>query len=349
MIQGDYRAFLERSRNRRVPLKVSVELTGRCNFRCQHCYQTGFTGQGDVPSSRLLELLEELAGLGTLFLALTGGEPLLRHDWYLIARKARDLGFEVHLLTNGSLIDEETVERLRDLSLIVDMSFHAADPVAFDTVTRSTGSFQIVREAVCRLASAGVTVNLKCPVTRLNAHRLEDVAVFGRQLGVNTVFFAELYPRRDGDPFPQSLQVSGVDLLHFFSSPHFKGSRPTPEISLRSGDQNVCGAGTYVASVTARGDVYGCEMLPVSAGNIMQQSFREIWEGSEVFQHYRALLWKHLEACADCPRSAYCNRCMGQVFLTNQSLTGPSRVACQRAALLEMVDACVTKTGSAGG
>jgi MoaA/NifB/PqqE/SkfB family radical SAM enzyme len=73
-----------------VPLDVSLELTHRCNFRCQHCYIPDFSLPNLLTTERILSLLEELKAAGTLFLTLTGGEMFLRQDWFTIAQRARE-------------------------------------------------------------------------------------------------------------------------------------------------------------------------------------------------------------------------------------------------------------------
>ena len=76
---------------RTIPLEVALELTHHCNFRCQHCYIPDFSAPDLLSTERILELLEELASMGTLYLTLTGGEMLLRRDWYEIASRARKM------------------------------------------------------------------------------------------------------------------------------------------------------------------------------------------------------------------------------------------------------------------
>lgn len=74
---GLKRIVLE-AQKRHIPLDVCLELTHRCNFRCQHCYIPDFTTPNLLTTQRILQLLEELREAGTLFLTLTGGEMFLR-------------------------------------------------------------------------------------------------------------------------------------------------------------------------------------------------------------------------------------------------------------------------------
>ena len=103
---------------------------------------SGRRADDGLSTDRLLELFEELAGFGTLFLTFTGGEVLLRRDWLLLARRARRLGFSLRLFSNGSLIDEEVVRALQDLSIGVEVSLYSTRARVFERITGCPGSLQ---------------------------------------------------------------------------------------------------------------------------------------------------------------------------------------------------------------
>jgi heme b synthase len=74
-----------------------------------------------------------------------------------------------------------------------------------------------------------------------------------------------------------------------------------------------CLAGTAVCFVSQRGEVYPCGYLPVSAGNVRQQPFREIWGGAEVFQNLRDP--EGLEGkCGVCRFHAICAGCRARAY-----------------------------------
>ena len=73
-------------RNRYVA-KVLWSITGRCNFRCRHCYMDAPDAMlGELSTAEALDLIDQMADCGVLQVALTGGEPLVRQDfWQLVA------------------------------------------------------------------------------------------------------------------------------------------------------------------------------------------------------------------------------------------------------------------------
>ncbi|MGH7837702.1 MAG: radical SAM protein, partial [Candidatus Binataceae bacterium] len=88
-----------------VPLAAHLDLTYRCNERCIHCY-LDHDDHGELSFAEIDRLLGEMAAAGVLRLTLSGGEPLLRTDFFAIVRRARELAFSVKLKSNGILIKE---------------------------------------------------------------------------------------------------------------------------------------------------------------------------------------------------------------------------------------------------
>ena len=82
-----------------------------CNLRCPYCYNTGLVlgkDDGTQPLNTVQELFDHLEKRQGILKGLTisGGEPLLNPYTPLIIRKARELGYQIKLDTNGTLPDE---------------------------------------------------------------------------------------------------------------------------------------------------------------------------------------------------------------------------------------------------
>src|SRR5512138_130470 len=71
---------------------VFWNLTARCNLLCVHCYLgagPGCTGDGELSTERALGLLDEFAAVNAPAVLFSGGEPLLRADFWTLAERAR--------------------------------------------------------------------------------------------------------------------------------------------------------------------------------------------------------------------------------------------------------------------
>jgi len=318
-----------------IPLTVSIELTQRCNFRCVHCYLGDLGAQGAVGSDRLASLLEELAGMGTLFLVFTGGEPLLRPDTLALASLARRLGFSLALLTNGSLVDERTADALAQLVVQVSISLYGPTAEVFEGVTRVPGSFEKVCRAVELLRARGVDVLLKVPILTVNRLVLSETLALAASLGAEAQAFHVVTPRSDGGREPLGLRVCEGDLESYYRDSGMVCRASDARRRGVAADEPLCAAASRLAHVTAAGDVQACVDIPVSDANISERSFREIWEGSQRLARVRAIRPRDLPMCGNCEKLAYCGRCHGLALVEDGDLLGRSSWACEHAATLE--------------
>src|SRR3954470_16560605 len=98
-----------------IPLGVQLDLTYRCNERCVHCY-LDHDDHGEMTTAEIKDLLVQFAAAGVFFLTLSGGEILMRRDFFEILAHARSLLFSVKLKTNAVMIHEREADRIAELS-----------------------------------------------------------------------------------------------------------------------------------------------------------------------------------------------------------------------------------------
>lgn len=99
-----------------LPISGTFELTSRCNFDCKMCYIHGKNcaelQKEELSAAEWIELGKKARDAGTVFLLITGGEPLIRSDFREIYTELKKLGLVISLNTNASLLQEETAELL---------------------------------------------------------------------------------------------------------------------------------------------------------------------------------------------------------------------------------------------
>lgn len=109
-------------------LSALLELTYRCNLDCFFCYNDlGLRGR-PLSREQWLSLLDDLAALGALHVALSGGEPLAHPDFFGIGAHARARGFVVRVKSNGHGLSGPIARRLREQvdPFVVEVSLHGA-------------------------------------------------------------------------------------------------------------------------------------------------------------------------------------------------------------------------------
>lgn len=328
---------------RAIPLDVSIELTHHCNFRCKHCYIPDFLAPDLMTTERMLRLLQELVDMGTMYLTLTGGELFLRKDWLEIATRARELGFALRLFSNGALIDDAVVDAIVPLHAAVEISLYAMDEAIFDELTQRPGSFRKTLRGIELLRERNVPVMLKTPMTPSNADEVRAVGEYAERIGAEFRPAATIVAKKDGDTSTLDQRISLERLrrhLHeSFAGPttgchvpqHLQAMSPADPRH----DGPLCAAASRYCNVTSSGDVMACNILPGSGGNLMEKSFREIWDNSPWLNEVRSIRRKDLHTCSDCDRLSYCGRCHAMALVEDGDLYGPSTFAQRQAEMLE--------------
>ena len=158
-----------------------LELTERCNLSCPHCLVRVRSPGPDLPIDFFNRLLSEAVDLGCGRIAFTGGEILLRRDFADIYMSANELGLQISVNTNGTLLSEYVAELWSDRPpRAVKISFYGWNELSYDTFVRRPGACESMRLGLDRLVQRGVPFNALVPAhpTLLeNARHIQEFAI----------------------------------------------------------------------------------------------------------------------------------------------------------------------------
>src|SRR5947208_11216056 len=125
-----------------VPLSVHLDVTYRCNERCVHCY-LDHDDHGEMTLAEIRDVLDQMAEAGVFFLTISGGEVLMRMDFFDILAHARARMFSVKVKTNAFMIREAEAERLARAGLAsVQVSIYSHRPEVHDAITKLPWSLE---------------------------------------------------------------------------------------------------------------------------------------------------------------------------------------------------------------
>src|SRR3954454_19280981 len=123
-----------------IPFSAHLDITYRCNERCIHCY-LDHDDHGELTTAEIKDLLDQAAAAGTFFLTLSGGEVLMRRDFFEILEHARLHMFNVRIKTNGVMIRAKEAQRMRTLGVEhVQISVYSHRAEVHDSITKLPGS-----------------------------------------------------------------------------------------------------------------------------------------------------------------------------------------------------------------
>jgi 12,18-didecarboxysiroheme deacetylase len=168
--------------------------TRRCNLRCVHCYSHSADRQypGEMTTEQGVALLEDLAAFGAPVVLFSGGEPLLRPDLFELASRATKLGMRAVISTNGTLIDQKTAERLREVGLsYVGVSLDGMRETN-DKFRGREGAYDHALEGIRNCRQAGIKVGLRFTINNRNVADVSDIFTLLRDEDIPRVCFYHL-------------------------------------------------------------------------------------------------------------------------------------------------------------
>jgi AdoMet-dependent heme synthase len=317
-----------------VPLAVQLDITYRCNERCVHCY-LDHHDHGEMATSEILRLIDEMAEAGVLTLTLSGGEIFLRKDFFEIVEHARRLTFCVKLKTNALLIGEREAARLRDLAVQeIQVSIYSHRPEVHDAITLVPGSLKRSLSAIRFLKAQDLKVVMANVLMRQNMSDYAAVKNLAEEIGVEFTLDPTITPMMDGDRSILSLGADADTLRDVFRDSAVVGDvdefcaipSDTGEANL---DSRPCSAGHTTCYVSPYGDVFPCVQFPLPTGNVRRERFVDIWRHSSEMNEVRSIRLKDLPTCSSCSHAGACTRCPGLAYMEG-NMRGPSSQDCQK-------------------
>lgn len=176
------------------PSEIIWNITDRCNLLCEHCY----VGADERAATRQLThdeamaLVRQMGDIGLPLLFITGGEPMLRPDFWEILGAAREAGIRTTISTNATLIDDGAARRLKEhgvdfaaISVYGPEDFH-------DAMVKVPGTYQRILGAIERLRAHEVGVCIKTTVNRATWPHIYDIIRTAKALGARLVYPCDL-------------------------------------------------------------------------------------------------------------------------------------------------------------
>ncbi len=321
---------------------IQWHLTERCNLTCSHCYQTG--GRTDELSfAEIREVAAEVSDMLDAWSAIydmefspsftiTGGEPFLRHDLFDILGHLGSRGFELYLLTNGTLVDMEKASGLSAAG-VKGVQVSIEGPEEIHDVIRGKGSFSSSMRGISHLLDAGLTVTLNATLSGINADHFPEMVSLASSLGVQRIGFSRLVPSGRGAGLMEKMieteKVRAVYEKIFSMKPDnleiVTGDPVASQMSDSADSEDRgsvprggCAAGLSGLTFLPDGTITPCRRLFVPIGNVRNDSLREVWAASDVLNALRDRSRYHGK-CGSCRRWAVCRGCRAIAYARSLS------------------------------
>jgi heme b synthase len=324
---------------------IAWELTRECNLACVHCRASSECGPypGELTTDECLRVMDEIATESKPIIILTGGEPLLRPDIFDLARHGSDKGFRMVMATNGTLITEETIKKMKASGIQrISISLDGPDEETHDAFRKVNGAFQGSLRGIEMAKKGRLEFQINTTITQANLHLIAEILHLAVVLGAKAHHLFFLVPTGRGKEL-QDQEISASDYektLHWFDeqrdqvplqlkatcAPHYyrilrqrarkERKKITPRESGLDAMTRGCLGGISFCFISHVGQVQPCGYLEVTCGNVREKPFQEIWATSEIFKNLRNTDG-YKGKCGRCEFRKVCGGCRARAYETS--------------------------------
>jgi len=306
-----------------APYKVDVALTYGCNNQCPHCYnEASRLAMPSLPKSHWFRVFDKIVELGIPHVILTGGEATLHPDFLKIIEYADHLGLVVGLNSNGRYLSHAPfMEKVAEAGLNhVQITLGSCYKNVHDQMM-GADSFDQTVQGIRTAISSGVHVITNTTLMRSNLGHIEQIIEFLYSLGIRTFAMNGMIYAGGGFDHPNAILekelpaiIAKVRTLSDEYGMRFLWYTPTEycrmsPIELDVGSKK-CNAGEYSICIEPNGDVLPCQSYYVSAGNILNDPWDQIWN-NDLFISFRdreqfPKVYELPQKCWNCPDLLVC-------------------------------------------
>ena len=334
-----------------IPIAGNFELTARCNFNCPMCYvhlsneQVAERG-GELTARQWLDIAKAAKDKGLIFALLTGGEPLVRKDFFEIYDGMREMGILISINSNGSMLEGKILERfLENPPIRFNISLYGGSNETYQSMC-GRPAYDQVKENIRALRKAGVDVSLNLSITPYNKDDLAQIYADAVELDVNVRASSYMYPpvRINGEQYGCSNRLSCAESARYsvewdkirFTEEEFAlraqnmAQKIKPEqdgCPLEEGVGVRCRAGSSSFWMTWDGRMLPCGMMTTPTVKPLEIGFDAAWE--QIRKETAQI--RTPGKCTGCDYKEICGACAAVYFTETGRFDGVPEYVCQRA------------------
>lgn len=310
---------------------ASIELTQNCNFSCKHCYCTEKNSQ-NLSITQLKKIVDKLYNIKCLFLNFTGGEIFTYKELHKLYIYAKNKGFMIDLVTNGSLIND------KDILLFKALPPHNILITLYGTSRQEyinfTGkdTFENVMGTLQKLKNNNISFSLRTVATKtlkssIETFRFEEIA---NKFNASFRYDPIIFPKTSGDNSPLSECLSPSDIATLeYNTPLRR--KKWKELFKKDIDFLwSCKAGINSMAIDHNGNAYICGLYRHFPISILKEDIHIVLE------HLREIHYNHTNiinnnSCSKCSYRHLCKWCPAYSKIYNNNEDKPVEFFCELA------------------
>lgn len=331
-----------RPRNKAFPLEGRIELTYRCNLNCVHCFTKGLEdNKKELSYAQWKEIIDSIYYCGGLYLIFSGGEPLVRDDFFKLYQHAKKRGFLITVFTNGIYLKQGALDFFsRYPPHRIELTLNGITERTYESVTQTPGAFARAMEAVRGCVQRNLPLVIKANCLKENRHEITKIksfvdSLFGRYNGqYHFRYDPMVLPGLNGDRTPCQHRLPPDELVEVIKGDWDMWQecqirwRNHPESKNRiSSFLYRCDTWKRSFSIDPYGRLKFCPLSNKFSVDLKKVSFRTGF--FEVFPGMTREKFKTNSKCRVCPRKILCYTCPSRAYLETGDEEAPVPYYCQ--------------------
>lgn len=302
-----------------APLRLTIELTAKCNFNCIHCYHAEHNISNELTLEEILNVVSQFKRLGLFHVTLTGGEPFLRNDFEKIIEELSKMHLKIDVYTNASLITEKNVKILKKPCIQgVQVSIYGNSEKVYNTITGTTQNFFAYKKALELLSSNNIATTASIMLMKANYHEMADMQSLCQKHGFDIQYGLRLLNDRNNIS-KNCFEISNIEKLNVIRSTIEKSGDTLTDSCYDRKQEFICTAGTKGYNLTSTGEITPCTGYYRPLGNIRKMSVYEIINSSEALDVKNTRI-SDIRKCRECNNLNFCTICPGIFYSENNTV-----------------------------
>jgi AdoMet-dependent heme synthase len=295
---------------------VIWEVTQACDLACVHCRASALPERNpkELTTEQGYRLLDDIRSFGEPLMVFTGGDPLKRPDLYELIRYAVKIGLRTNVTPSATpLLTAEAIDKFKEAGVSrMAISLDGPDAASHDEFRGIPGTFERAMFALRHARDIGLDTQLQTTITRRNMGRLQDMADIAKEVRTKmwSLFFLIVTGRAlEGDDLDAAEYEKVFEFMYDLSKTSAFGVKTTEAMHYRryvaqrvkaehgvTQNDNAKGVAWRTAGVSDgkgfvfvshTGEIFPSGFLPVTGGNVLDDSLTDVYRNSDLFKTLR--------------------------------------------------------------
>jgi MoaA/NifB/PqqE/SkfB family radical SAM enzyme len=271
-----------------APLYVAWQITNECNLACLHCIEESGPGKAfkdELTTEEAYAVIDQLVKNEVPYVSFSGGEPMVRPDFFGMVERITKGGVGLKIETNGHYLTPENCKKLKALNVkAVQVSIDGGTPESFNKM-RVHGRFDQALEGIKNLREAGIPIEVNFVPAKFNIHEIGKVVDLAYEVGAYSFYTGKIMYTGNAVRTWKITAPDEADYPEFFRVLHAKTAEYKGRMRVYFHEMGLLDELRYrlenpaaLFIILPNGKVKLINALPFLCGDLRTQSINRVWQ-----------------------------------------------------------------------